>query len=303
MTAFREAMVSPAAGRCSATRLTEEADAASVQRAGEHKGDAEAFITNAHLKSELLCTTGPGAIYDIHGSIGQQPSSRNRSYPAYSVGKDAKMQMKPHFSPGPGNYNAQSSSLGKQTLHTKRTFPTAAIGKLTRQAKVFLGPGHMSTELLQHSAPVGSYSMPSMIGKQSSSRNETLPSYSFAASRTTRFKNKQEEFAASTPGPQAYGTQYSIGRQTKSQNRTAPVSSFGSSTREVENKRFLTAGHTKVAIGRAGEPAASYSGRNTASFGNQVNSTRRNGPSYGFGSGKKMHFRAEYTPGPGAYDN
>ena len=49
-----------------------------------------------------------------------------------------------------------------------------------------------------------------------------------------------------------------LGKQTLSTNKTALSSQFGSSTREKENMRFTTPGHTRVSVGRNGEPAASY---------------------------------------------
>eukprot|EP00873_Tetraselmis_striata_P046620 jgi/Tetstr1/466884/TSEL_011339.t1 len=261
------------------------------------------FLTPEHVKTDKLCTTGPGPIYQTPIAIGKQVSSRNQTLPSYSLPRDARMQTKPHFAPGPGNYE-MTSSLGKQTLHTKRSCSQTIMGKSTFQQmeKQFQSPGHMTMDLLRHSAPVGAYDIGSTLGKQASSRNQSLPSYSFGASKTSRFRSKQEEFASQMPGPGSHSTYYSMGKQAKSQFATAPKSSFGSSTRDIEGKRFLTAGHNSVRLGRAGEPAG-YDPKMHASIGKQVSSMRRTGASSGFGTAKKMHTRVEYTPGPGAYDN
>eukprot|EP00193_Tetraselmis_chui_P000399 CAMPEP_0177764826 /NCGR_PEP_ID=MMETSP0491_2-20121128/7629_1 /TAXON_ID=63592 /ORGANISM="Tetraselmis chuii, Strain PLY429" /LENGTH=95 /DNA_ID=CAMNT_0019281061 /DNA_START=243 /DNA_END=530 /DNA_ORIENTATION=- len=68
---------------------------------------ANQFLTIKHTKTDMLCRTGPGPIYDPQGakSLGKQTLSSNKSMPSYGFGKERRMYVKVEESPGPGAYD------------------------------------------------------------------------------------------------------------------------------------------------------------------------------------------------------
>eukprot|EP00873_Tetraselmis_striata_P042089 jgi/Tetstr1/462353/TSEL_007359.t1 len=68
---------------------------------------ANQFLTIQHTKTDRLCLTGPGPIYDPMGakSVGKQTLSINKSMPSYAFGRERRMYVKQEESPGPGSYD------------------------------------------------------------------------------------------------------------------------------------------------------------------------------------------------------
>ena len=87
--------------------------------------------------------------------------------------------------------------------------------------------------------------------------------------------------------------------------RSAPLPGFGSSTRDNTSKVFLTPDHEKVNFGKGSPGPLTYT--LTPATGKQTLSSRREAPSYGFGSNDRWYMsrlaaRLGNTPAPGAYN-
>lgn len=106
------------------------------------------------------------------------------------------------------------------------------------------------------------------------------------------------------PGPD-YTQPSGVGLQPNSTKRSAPLPGFGTSNRQHMDKCFLTKDHEKVHFGKASPGPLSYS--LTPGVGKQTLSSKREAPSFGFGSNdrwytSKMAARHGNTPAPGAYN-
>merc|ERR1712185_473085 len=86
---------------------------------------------------------------------------------------------------------------------------------------------------------------------------------------------------------QAFGTRSTFGAQPMSRRRTSPQFGFGSSTREHQDKVFISQEHAALntAVPRSPGPAT-YVPR--ASIGPQVNAQMKSSPLWGFGNSQRF---------------
>mmetsp|Transcript_22352 Transcript_22352/g.26915 ORF Transcript_22352/g.26915 Transcript_22352/m.26915 type:complete len:301 (-) Transcript_22352:531-1433(-) len=183
------------------------------------------------------------------------------------------------------------SMFGPQVSSTKPTNPAYGFGTSGRTS---------STKLLFTKEQTGSnvglvspgpiYDVPSSLGLQMSSKNNTAPAFKFGA-RSLSDSNLSKE---SRPGPGTYGYDGSMGKQIASQKNTSASWKFGSSNRWSNWKSDFKATYAtpgselpKPASGWLGDAAAfsfGTSGRHQIGQGNP---------------GSKPTFRS--APGPGSY--
>jgi len=98
---------------------------------------------------------------------------------------------------------------------------------------------------------------------------------------------------------QGAGTRSMFGPQPLSPRKSAPAFGFGTSSRESFRRQFVSAAQAAKAPGVGRSPGAVYEVR--GAIGRQVNSRRRNAPSYGFGSSSRLGGLLVQSPGPGSY--
>jgi hypothetical protein len=148
-------------------------------------------------------------------------------------------------------------------------------------------------------APPGSYQLPDSLGAQASSLKRSSPSFSMP--RVQRLRNDYEKLSKSMPSVGQYEVRVSIGKQALSGSKTLPSYAFGSSTWEKEGKRFLTLGHAnKTLLGTASPGNYDHQhSNNFSSIGVQGLSHRHSSPTHRFGTGPKLIFKPNDTPGPG----
>lgn len=200
---------------------------------------------------------------------------------------------------------AMASTLGeKQALSTRPTAPAFGFGAASREAlaRVFLSHEHASALHASVSpGPAGAGALPSGVGKQPLSERPTAPAYMFA--RASRYPRGG---AALTLGPGEYeGVTMGLGsKQRMSSHRTTPAYSVQKSTRETEDKRFVSADVARLKAGRHSPGPAAHDLR-SPTLGKQSLSTRKTSPSFQFGSSKRFVYahtvRSQTLPGPGAY--
>lgn len=58
-----------------------------------------ALTCDGFSQPELLCTTGPSAIYEYPSSLGKQTTSTKKTLPSYSIAKDEKMKASKALGP------------------------------------------------------------------------------------------------------------------------------------------------------------------------------------------------------------
>jgi len=268
---------------------------------------AKVFLTPEHAKSNYG-KNGPGPIYDLKSTFGQQNNSKNPSGPLYSFGTADRFQKASSAGgrrstsvPGPGAYS-QPSSLGRQGDSAKESAPQFGFGSSTRhhQEKVFLSAEQAKINFGVNSPGPSAYKTRSSVGIQASSKNETAPIYGFSSEE--RFRYDYVDRAAKVPGAGAYNTTSAVGLQADSKKKTAPIYGFGSSTRQKRDKVYVSAEHEKSHFGEASPGPASIGPTTFVSMGQQVSSQKSTGYKYSFGSAQRFVYSTSNIPGPGAYD-
>lgn len=232
----------------------------------------------------------------------KQVSALKQTAPQYSFSKTEKMKGWESSVPGPGTYK-KPSALGEQTDSSKMTQPKYRFGSTTRdqQAKVFLTSTHIKEQMGTMGAAPGSYVPAEALGMQASSLRRSSPSFSMP--RTEKLKDDYEKMRRSLPAVGQYETWGSIGKQSLSGSKTLPAYAFGSSSWDKEEKRFLTVGHAnRTLLGTSTSNYDHQRDNNFSSIGRQSTSHRENSATHKFGTGPKMIFKTNDTPGPGAYD-
>mmetsp|Transcript_5881 Transcript_5881/g.16488 ORF Transcript_5881/g.16488 Transcript_5881/m.16488 type:complete len:111 (+) Transcript_5881:73-405(+) len=109
--------------------------------------------------------------------------------------------------------------------------------------------------------------------------------------------------ASTTKGDGKPSGRSMFGKQADSKKQSMPSAFFGSTTRDQELNRFISIKHTKADLLCRTGPGPIYDPQGTKSVGKQTLSAKKNMPSYGFSTTKRMVSREEDTPGPGSYDN
>lgn len=260
------------------------------------------FLTPEHSKSDYG-KNSPGPIYDVKSSVGQQTSSKNTSAPLFSFGTadrfSRKAKMGQGAQPGPGAYRVPSS-LGTQHDSSKNSAPDFGFGSSTRvhQEKVYLSEEQAKVNYGHGSPGPSAYKSLSSVGKQASSKNESMPSWAFSSEE--RFKYDYVERASKIPGAGQYNSTSSVGQQPNSKKKTLPKFSFGTCTRNRRHKVYISPEHEKQHFGECSPGPASI-GPMTA-LGRQQNSTMSNASVWTFGSAKRFVYNESRTPGPGTYD-
>ena len=103
---------------------------------------------------------------------------------------------------------------------------------------------------------------------------------------------------------QAFGTRSTFGAQPLSRRRTSPQYGFGSSSREDQEKVFITQEHAELNTGGPARSPGPATYLMRAAVGPQVNGQLKSAPLWGFGTAER--FKAERggitsNPGPGQY--
>lgn len=258
------------------------------------------FLTEEHQKSGYG-KWSPGPVYTLHSTIGPQQTAKNESLPLYSFGSAGRfertVERRSADKPGPGAYS-QSPSIGPQATSNRRSAPKHRLGTATRdgEAKVYMSEEQSKSNFGSNSPGPNTYDPPSSIGKQSVSKNTSLPSHAFTSDQ--RFKYDDN---STTPGAGQYNTHSGYGPQVHSKKATLPKHAFGSSTREGDAKVYISSEHEKSQYGKQ-SPGPVTAGSRTA-FGKQTISRKQSVPSHKLGSAKRFKYRQDDdVPGPGSYE-
>jgi len=94
-----------------------------------------------------------------------------------------------------------------------------------------------------------------------------------------------------------------LGHQNYSQHRNSPSWQMGTSTREMQNKVFISRAHAKISTNGKSTPAPQYC--LTGSVGRQVEGSRDSSPQWRIGTAPRFTNRDHRSigPGPAAHDN
>ncbi len=155
--------------------------------------------------------------------------------------------------------------------------------------------------------PVGTYAMPTALGKQSSSMKSSAPVIAFSrlprgllqlasapyegpASRTVPGSR------SSTPGPGCYESPGAFGSQRVSSRASQPACSFGRSTRDQFGRQFVSTGMAATQRGREGADPGAYS--LPACLGAQPLSHKPTTPATTFARGGQSHVQGTTTLPP-----
>jgi len=192
-----------------------------------------------------------------------------------------------------------------QVTSVQESQPKYSLGTSTRQGvqKVYLSEAHSRTGGMGTISPgPAGYTLKGAIGKQELSPKQTPPSWLFGSNQ--RFRDPELERHKKLPGPD-YTQPSGVGVQPSSMKRSAPLPGFGTSDRNHMTKVFITPEHEKVNFGKVSPGPLAYT--LVPGVGRQLSSTKREAPSFGFGSNdrwytRKMAIRHGNTPAPGAYN-
>lgn len=217
-----------------------------------------------------------------------------------------KFEKRGNASPGPGSYSS-TASFGTQVSSAVQSAPTFGFGSAERRhvEKVYLSEEHQkSLHGLDSPGPLASYRMSASVGKQENSRRANHPTYTFAGGG--RFKDEGSRRAASQPGPGSYELRQSVGPQVASNRPSSGAAGFGASTRNTQNKLYISPEHEKMHFGKLSPGPQSGTYTLPPTVGKQFLSRNASMPSWGFGSSArfssdKKTLRGSDTPGPGSY--
>ena len=197
------------------------------------------------------------------------------------------------------------SSFGSQPLSVHPSASSFGFGSSSRGAFVrqYLSPEHAQA-MGGDNSPGAIYNMLSSISKQPLSNNSTSAKFSFGtAERIGKKGNKADRKGMMKPGPGAYKMPFSIAAQIVSTKKSAATPSFGSSTRDNQQKLFLTTDHEKIHYGRHSPGPSIYQA--TSCFGIQQNARNRSSPMWRMSKSSRFEYdyekRASKLPGAGQY--
>ena len=284
------------------------------------------FISQEH--SSLSSGESPGpAVYTQIPAVGIQQDSLKHSAAHYGFGtSDRDMVARVFISHEhaaltapkgvPGANYEQETSVGKQANSKRATLPYYSFGSSTRDDanKVFISREHakITGGAKLHEGPKYEISaVTGSLGTQAASygptgfqrhiKNGTQPSW--AMGKAERF-GKSSTGSSVAPGPGAYTTATAVSKQVISTKPSLPLYGFGSSTRDHQEKVFISPEHSAVTGGgEAPGPGTYPMGPMT---GAKVASSRQvTGKSWGFGTSQRFHDPLAKTraanPGPGMY--
>ena len=197
------------------------------------------------------------------------------------------------------------SSFGSQPLSVHPSASSFGFGSSSRGAFVrqYLSPEHAQA-MGGDNSPGAIYNMLSSISKQPLSNNSNSAKFSFGtAERIGKKGNKADRKGMMKPGPGAYKMPSSIAAQIVSTKKSAATPSFGSSTRDNQQKLFLTTDHEKIHYGRHSPGPSIYQA--TSCFGIQQNARNRSSPMWRMSKSSRFEYdyekRASKLPGAGQY--
>ena len=195
------------------------------------------------------------------------------------------------------------SSFGSQPLSVHPSASSFGFGSSSRGAfqRQYLSPEH-AMAMGGNNSPGAIYNMLSSISKQPLSNNSTSAKFSFGTAERIGDKNKQRKNNMK-PGPGAYKMPSSIASQIVSTKKSAASPSFGSSTRDNQQKLFMTTDHEKIHYGRHSPGPSIYQA--TSCFGIQQNARNRSSPMWRMAKSSRFEYdyekRASKLPGAGQY--
>ena len=185
------------------------------------------------------------------------------------------------------------TTLGPQVSSRRSSAPIYGFGTCTReqQNRVFVSQEHAALagpEMSHSPGPV--YEVVPAIGPQVNGSIPSAPLYGFGKStrETAQKVFISQEHAEKVAMPYSPGPQYmirpSIGPQVDGAIASAPLYGFGSSTRDHQQKVFVSANHNKIADYGRGSPGPAAPYQLKSAMGSQMQTF---GPSpYGTGGGQ-----------------
>jgi len=269
---------------------------------------AKVFISQAHNATESGSASPGPAVYGLGSMCGKQVDGRKKTQPRwmFSTAERFTAQKREHTGPGPGAYGS-TASFGTQVSSAIQSAPTFGFGSAERRhvEKVYLSEEHQkSLHGLDSPGPLANYRMSASVGRQESSRKANHPTYTFGGGG--RFKNESESRASKLPGPGTYELLQSIGPQVASNRAAAPMPGFGASTRQTQDKLYISPEHEKMHYGKLSPGPQSGSFTLPPTVGKQFLSRNKSMPSWGFSQASRFSsntksLRGSGTPGPGSY--
>ncbi|KAH7445402.1 hypothetical protein KP509_01G007200 [Ceratopteris richardii] len=192
------------------------------------------------------------------------------------------------------------SSFGRQPLSHRATEPAVRFGSSDR---VKLGKLYYNAELskcrIGIDGPGPVYDVKSTLGKQFISKNESSPTIRFgSANRFTRHR-----YGEGTPGPGTYNSSSSFGPQVLSYQQSPWFADFSRSTRDQQNKIYLSTEFDKNKYGTQSPGPCVCDLR--SSLGPQTTAPNRTAPQISFGGEKRFRYgswsQRNASPGAGQY--
>lgn len=256
------------------------------------------FLTKEQTAT-LVGKVGPGPVYDVPSSVGYQALAKNTTAPAYKfgtrVGTDYNLEKVKH--PSPGEYGAGPQAVGPQFLSQNENSTSWKFGSGNRWSK-------FSDQRKEFDAtPAGG--MP----KLPAGWLGDAAAFSMGASKRSEIgvglPGQMPTFRAA-PGPGTYTAATSLGPQHLSNKQSATNAKFGSSSRQQQQKVYITAEHERAMFGMYSPAPNTYGA--TSSLGQQWLSRNPNAQNFKFGTAdrfsemrSKDDFAFAATPGPGTY--
>ena len=268
---------------------------------------AKIFISQAHNATESGSASPGPLAYGLGSMCGKQVDGRKKSQPRWMFGTAERFKFdKRHASPGPGAYGV-TASVGAQVSSAIQSAPSFGFGSAERRhvEKVYLSEEHQkSLHGCDSPGPLAAYRLADSVGRQESSRKANHPTYTFGGGG--RFRNESESRAAKLPGPGTYELLASVGPQVASNRASSPMPGFGASTRQTQDKLYISPEHEKMHFGKLSPGPQSGTYTMPPTVGKQFLSRNKSMPSWGFSTATrfasdKKGLRGSDTPGPGAY--
>ncbi|MCO5587184.1 hypothetical protein L7F22_041131 [Adiantum nelumboides] len=135
------------------------------------------------------------------------------------------------------------------------------------------------------------------IGKQVAAQKQSFPEVGFPLSK--RFNTLR--YGDGNPGPGAYSSPSAFGPQVLSSQKSTSSADFSRSTRDEQNKIYLSSEFDKNKYG-VGSPGPTVCD-DSSSMGNQIIAPFKSAPRFRFGAEKRFkHMDNEFSPGVGKYE-